>query len=57
MITCLGKTCLFGLPCVYFVTVYNCVYASLLFGFDGGMWDLITLVPGLCLSFYFTIAL
>ena len=32
----------------------NCVCASLPFGFAGGMWGLIVLVPDHCLSFYFS---
>ena len=37
------------------MTVYQivCVCASFPFGFEGGMWDLIVLVPDHCLSFYF----
>ena len=30
-----------------------CVCACFSFGFVGGMWDLIALVPDHCLSFYF----
>ena len=42
----------FGLLCVSFVNVYQfvCVLLSL-FGFEGGMLDLIVFVPGHCLSF------
>ena len=38
------------------MTVYQfvCVLLSL-FGFEGGMWDLIVLVPDHCLSFDFSI--
>ena len=52
---CLGKSCSFGLPCVSFVNVYQfvCVCASFPFGFEGGVWDLIVVVPDHCLSFYF----
>ena len=37
------------------VHVYQfvCVCASLPFGFKGGTWELIVLVPDRCLSFYF----
>ena len=31
-----------------------CVCTSFHFDFEGGMWDLIVLVPDHCLSFYFT---
>ena len=53
MTTCLGKSCSFGLPCVSFVNVYQfvCVCASFPFGFEGGMWDLIVVVPDHCLFF------
>ena len=30
-----------------------CVCPSFHFGFDGGMWDLIVLIPDYCLSVYF----
>ena len=56
MITCLGKSCSFGLPRVPFV---NCcqfiiyVFSYFPFGFEGRMWDLIVSVPDHCLSFYF----
>ena len=54
MTTCLGKSCTFGLLCVSFVNVLSvCVYASFPFGFEGGMWDLIALIPDNCLSIYF----
>ena len=34
--------------------VFNlCVCASFSFGFEGGIWDMIVLVPDHCLSFYF----
>ena len=55
MTTCLGKSRPFGLLCVSIVKVYEslsiCMCASFSFGFDGGMWDLIVLVPDHCLSF------
>ena len=50
MITCLGKSCSFGLLWVYFVNIYQFLCVSF---FPGGVWDLILLVPGHCLSFYF----
>ena len=31
-----------------------CVCAAFRFGFEGGMWDLLVLVPDHCLSFYFS---
>ena len=46
MTICLGKSCSFGLLCVHFVNV--CV--SFPFGFGGGIWDLIVLVPDYCLA-------
>ena len=33
-----------------------CVCASFLFGFEGGMFNLIVLVPDHCFSFYFTVS-
>ena len=33
------------------------VYVSLPFGFEGGMWYLIVLIPDHCLSVYFVIVL
>ena len=56
MITCLGKSCSFGLLCVSFMNVYhsNVYRTSFLFGFEGRMWDLTVLVPDLCHSFYVT---
>ena len=48
-----GKESLFDLLCVSFVNVYQFVFASLPFSFEGGMWDLIVLVVGHCFSFYF----
>ena len=45
MTTCLGKSCSFDLPCVSFMNGYQVVCASFPFGFEGGMWELIVLVP------------
>ena len=42
MTTCLGKSYSFVL-CVSFFP----------FGFEGGMWDVIVLIPDHCLSIYF----
>ena len=53
MTTCLGKSCSFGLLCVSFVNVYQSV-CYFLFGFIGGMWNLIVITPDHCLSIYFT---
>ena len=47
MTTCLGKSCLFGLPCVSLVNVGVRVLFSP--GFEGCMWDLIVLVPDRCI--------
>ena len=57
MAACLGKSCSFDLLCVSFVHVYLffvCVLLSL-FGFEGGMWDLIVLIPDHCLPIYLTV--
>ena len=54
MTTCMGKSCSFGLLCVSeWAFVKFCVYPSFPFGFEGRMWDVIVLIPGHCLSFYF----
>ena len=60
MTTCLGKSCLFGLPRVPFV---NCcqfmkplsiyVFSYFPFGFEGRIWDLIVSVPDHCVPFFF----
>ena len=51
MTTCLGKSCSFGLLCVSFVNVYQFwVSPSVPFGIEGGMWDVIVLIPYHCLS-------
>ena len=56
MTTCLGKSCSFGLPRVPFVNCCQCIYLVISpFGFVGKIWDLFVLVPGHCLSFYFSI--
>ena len=57
MTTCLGKRCLFGLLCVSFVNAYQFVCVSFfLFVFEGGVWDLIVLIPDHRLSIYFPVA-
>ena len=53
MITCFGKSCLFGFKlCVLSI----CVCVSFPFGFEDGIYALIVLVPDHCLSFYFGIS-
>ena len=55
MTTCLGKSCSFGLLCVSNVGfVKCCVRPHFPFGIEGRMWDVIVLIPGHCLSIYFT---
>ena len=54
MSTCLGKSSSFDLLCVSFVNVYQfSVCPSFHFGIEGGMWDVIVLIPDHCLSIYF----
>ena len=48
MTTCLGKTCSFCLPCMSFE---NSCYAFP-FGFEGGIQNLIVLIPDHCLTFF-----
>ena len=45
----LRKCCSFCFQCVSFVNVYQCVRLLLPFGFEGGMWNLIVLIPVLTL--------
>ena len=55
MTTCLGKSCLFGLPRMPFVNCCQFMYSILPpFGFECRIWDLIVSVPDHGLSFYFT---
>ena len=52
MTTCFVKSCSIGFLCVFFrkrLSVDS--FASFSFGFEGGMLDLIALVPEDCLSF------
>ena len=57
MITCLGKSCSFGLSCEPFINCCQFMYFSYFpFGFKGRIWDLIVSVPDHCLSFYFSTA-
>ena len=49
MTTFLGKSCSFGLCACLFCKRYEfCVCASFPFGFEGGMWNLIVLIPDHC---------
>ena len=53
MTTCLGKSCSFRLACGSSVNVYQNYSVSLfLFGIEGGMWDVIVLIPD---NYLFTI--
>ena len=56
MTTCLGKSCSFGLLCVFFVNFLQilCVCPSFPFGIEGGMWDVIALIPDHLMSVYFS---
>ena len=54
MTTRLGRSCSFGLLCVYVVGVCQiCVYPSYPFGIEGRMWVVIVLIPDHNLSIYF----
>ena len=54
MTTCLAKSCSFGLLCVSFVNVYQILCASSYpFGIEGGIWDVIVLIPAHCLFYLF----
>ena len=56
MITCLGKSCTFGLLCVSFVGVCQILCVSFFsFGIEDRMWDVIVLIPDHCLSIYFRV--
>ena len=48
MTICLGKGCFIGILCMSSVYVYQ-FCPSFPFGFEGGMWDLIVLIPDHCL--------
>ena len=41
----LGKSCSFYKLCVSFVNIYQFVCVLFHFGFGGGVWDLVVLVP------------
>ena len=53
MTICLGKRSSFGLMCVSFMNFIN-LCSSFPFSFDGGLWNLIVLIPDHCLSIYFS---
>ena len=55
MTTGLEKSCSFGLLCVFYVNV--CVCHSFPFDIEVGMRYVIILIPGHCLSIYFSISL
>ena len=56
MTTCFGKSCSFGIQCVSFVDVLSVsVCSSFPFDFEGGMWDLIVLIPNHCICSYFAL--
>ena len=50
MTTCLRKSCSFVR--IFRERLSVCMCASFLCGFEGGMWDLIVLIPDYCLSIY-----
>ena len=52
MTTCLGKSCSFGKLCLSWALVKFYVCPSFPFGIEGGMWDVIVLIPDHCLSIY-----
>ena len=54
MTTCLGKSCSFGLLYMSFVNFGQilCVFVFPRFVIEGGMWDVIVLIPDHCLSIY-----
>ena len=54
MTTCLVKSCSFGLLYVSFVGVGQILCVSFFpLSIEGGMWDVIVLIPDRCLSIYF----
>ena len=55
MATRLGKNCsLVNCACLSLTFINFCVSSSFRFGFEGGIRDVIVLIPDHCLSFYFT---
>ena len=57
MTTRLVKSSSVGLLCVSLVNVHQYLCMSFPFGYEGGMWDLIVLIPDHCLSIYFGAAM
>ena len=53
MTICLGKRSSLGLMCVSFMNFIN-LCSSFPFSFDGGLWNLIVLIPDHSLSIYFS---
>ena len=55
MTTCLGKSCSFGYcTCLLSALLKFCVCTSSSCGIEGGIWDVIVLIPDHCLSIYCT---
>ena len=54
MTTCLGRA-VYSVycACLLWAFVKFCVCPSFPFGIEGGMWDVIVLIPDHCLSIYF----
>ena len=56
MTTCLGKSVhLVNCTCRSWEVVKFCVCPSFPYGIEGGIWDVIVLIPDHCLSVYFKI--
>ena len=56
MTTYLGKSCSFAILYVSFMNVYQFFSVCLFpFRFEGGMLDLVVLIPDHCLSIYFSL--
>ena len=54
MATCLGKRCSFvNCMCLSWTLVTFCVCPSFPFAIEGGMWDVIILIPDYCIAIYF----
>ena len=58
MNTCSGKRAVHSVNCACLsrALVKFCVCPSFPFGIEGGMWDVIVLIPDHCLSIYFVLA-
>ena len=55
MTTSLRKSCFFGLLCADFENVYQILCVSFFpFWFEGGMWDVIALIPDQSFTIYLT---